>query len=163
MASGHIRVCTCLLYTSISANDTRIRGHVTLTKTADIDGDGQGDEIVPGVEFALYRSGETRDEDTLIAENLVTDENGTWTSENNEEDMFTDTDGQKKPFATGLPTGEYYFVETKATANTALNGEYHRLIIGDSDTGANGSLQTVTVVNKMYTACLLYTSITLRL
>ena len=136
----------------ISANDTRIRGHVTLTKTADIDGDGQGDEIVPGVEFALYRSGETRDEDTLIAENLVTDENGTWTSENNEEDMFTDTDGQKKPFATGLPTGEYYFVETKATANTALNGEYHRLIIGDSDTGANGSLQTVTVVNKMYTA-----------
>lgn len=136
----------------ISVDDTRIRGHVTLTKTADIDGDGQGDEIVPGVVFALYRAGETRDEDTLIAENLVTDENGTWTSENNGEDMFTDTDGQKKPFAAGLPTGEYYFVETKATADTALNMEYHRLTIGDSDTEANGSLQTVTVVNKVFTA-----------
>lgn len=113
-------------YYTIFIEDRRIRGHVELTKFVDSDGDGKGDEALKGVEFALYRVGF----DEPIAEDLTVDADGKWCSKNNIKDTFVDLDGEKRNFADGLPTGEYYFLETKATAATALNtGKaqfYHR-------------------------------------
>lgn len=135
-------------YYTIFIEDRRIRGHVKLTKFVDSDGDGKGDEALKGVEFALYRVGF----DEPIAEDLTVDADGKWCSKNNIKDTFVDLDGEKKNFADGLPTGEYYFLETKATAATALNTEKHSFIIGDSDTGAHGKTAEVTVLNESYAA-----------
>lgn len=156
---------------TIYVDDTRIRGHVELTKLVDLDGDGAGDKTVAGVEFSLYRVNGEQDvkagtansdqdtEDTLIASELTVDQNGKWTSKDNQTDTFMDTDGTQNPFATGLPTGTYYFVETKATFDTALHPGQHSFTIGDSDTGAHGKQEEVTVTNEVFHASVTLTKL----
>lgn len=130
---------------TITAKDTRIRGHVKLTKLVN---DSEKNKLA-NVEFSLYRV--NGKEDTKIASGLTTDENGEWTSEENTKDQFMEN-GEKVDFAKGLTTGSYYFVETKTTAGTTLNTDHHSFTIDDSDTGANGKLETVKVVNEVFAA-----------
>lgn len=144
---------------TITAKDTRIRGHVELTKSVD---DSEKSKLA-NVEFGLYRVNGEEDQkagtansnsdqaDTQIASGLKTDQDGQWISKGNKDDQFTEND-KKVNFATGLPTGNYYFVETKATAGTTLSKKHYAFAIGDSDTGANGKLETVNVVNEVFDA-----------
>lgn len=97
----------CNVSTESSSNqitmaDTRIRGHVTLQKVEE-----DTDIPVEGAVFDLYREG-TEDP---IAEQLVTDAEGKWTSIGD------------AVWSVGLEEGTYYFKEVKATAETVLDAE----------------------------------------
>ena len=110
-------------YPLLKVTDTRVRGHVELTKTLAQDNE-EGEEkdpvTLPDVQFSLYRKGETDDsEDTLIAENITTGADGTWTSAGNEE-KFEENNNQVA-FKYGLLPGDYYFKETRATADSQIN------------------------------------------
>ncbi|MEE0753118.1 SpaA isopeptide-forming pilin-related protein, partial [Frisingicoccus sp.] len=139
---------------TIKMTDTRIRGHVALTKAVK---DGKAGSVAD-VKFDLYyQTGSTPDvhRDKKVAENLTTDGNGVWVSTDNTADSFKDPSDQdaEVPFSKGLPTGDYYFVETKATADTALDSTTkHTFSIGDSDTQAHGKVVPIRVENTAFSA-----------
>lgn len=121
---------------SLMVSDQPIRGHVQLTKTMD-------KKSLAGVTFALYREAgsgvneEAEDEknDVLVAEGITTDENGFWTSEGSQL-SFAENSGDNGTLAKGLPSGSYYFVETKATADSVLDAATHA---GKFTIDANGN------------------------
>ena len=124
----------------ITAENKKIRAPFEITKKAESE-----DGIVSGIEFSLYSS-----DGTLMAEHLTTDENGLWSSQTSSESYTLD--GKIEEFAKGLPTGQYYLKETKASNNTALSEDKYEFTIGDSDTGAMDTLIPVEIINTMFTS-----------
>lgn len=98
-------------YSLINMVDPTIYGSVELTKISA----NQSKDSLAGVTFALYKEGEAND--ILIAEGLVTGEDGKWSS------ATSDLANQdtKNPLNEGLAVGSYYFKETGTLSNYCLN------------------------------------------
>lgn len=140
---------------SITIKNTRIRGHVSLQKAVEPGKSG----VVEGVEFSLYRQEGSKPDttdtskDEKIAERLTTNDQGLWTSKGNEADFFIAGEDKAAALSKGLPTGTYYFLETKATADTVLERKIPWVFtIEDSDQGAHGKTVDVLAENKAFAA-----------
>lgn len=131
----------------VAITDSRIRGHIKLEKGLTGSADG-----LEGVTFTLYRqTGATPvpANDTVITTAVVTNEDGEWTTQNNEATNASET---AKTLADGLPSGTYYFVETLATADsTLMTGSAGTALIVTSGT-TQPAVQTVPVTNSPFSA-----------
>lgn len=106
----------------IVMTDTVIRAQAELTKTR-IDLDGKAKTALEGAVFDLYRQkGENpdSDKDTLIARDLLTGDDGTWTTKGNE---TVRVDNPAETLAKGLTEGKYYFRETMAPKSAWLDAK----------------------------------------
>lgn len=118
---------------AVSMVDPLFRGHVTLKKMAnDRTTNPAGDESpLAGAVFSLYhdKTGDgVSDDDSLVAEGLTTDANGTWTSWNSsvkidpESDIYDAT--YRDTLGDGLIPGAYYFIETSAPSTVYDPGNW---------------------------------------
>ena len=118
---------------AVSMVDPLFRGHVTLKKMAnDQTTNPVGDESpLAGAVFSLYhdKTGDgVSDDDSLVAEGLTTDANGTWTSWNSsvkidpESDIYDAT--YRDTLGDGLIPGAYYFIETSAPSTVYDPGNW---------------------------------------
>ncbi|MFS6557754.1 hypothetical protein VPJ68_20220, partial [Parabacteroides distasonis] len=92
-----------------------------------------------------------------IASGLTTDENGIWTSAGNTQQYDSDGDGKADtPFSEGLTSGDYYFVETGATADSVLDSmTHHAFTIEGNETGrvtVQPDTVSLNVVNDAFAA-----------
>ena len=118
---------------AVSMVDPLFRGHVTLKKMAnDQTTNPAGDESpLAGAVFSLYHD-KTGDgvsvDDSLVAEGLTTDANGTWTSWNSfvkidpNSDIYDAT--YRDTLGDGLIPGKYYFIETSAPSTVYDPGNW---------------------------------------
>lgn len=129
---------------TIIAIDTKIRCPVSLTKVVERDGQR---EALAGVKFDLYQKTESG-EALLIATGITTNATGGWSSIGSTIPFEPGTPDYGKVLGFGLPAGDYYFVETETTADTALDATHHNFTVS-----SNGVPITVgPVVNKLFTA-----------
>ena len=118
---------------AVSMVDPLFRGHVTLKKMAnDQTTNPVGDESpLAGAKFSLYhdKTGDgVSDDDSLVAEGLTTDANGTWTSWNSAIKIDTKSDiydaTYRDTLGDGLIPGMYYFIETSAPSTVYDPGNW---------------------------------------
>lgn len=129
---------------TITMKDHIAKAQVELAKT--IEGGLPG--TVSGVEFSLCRKGAP---DALVAEGLVTGAAGIWTSVGSTV-VREDT---HEPLGDGLEVGEYYFVETKATDDTVLDGRHWEFAVANADDyDVSGAPLSVTATNAPFSASL---------
>ncbi len=130
---------------TIYAIDKKVRGHVALTKVRASD-----QAPLKGVMFDLYQV-VPDGEDLRIARNLETNEHGEWTSVGSER-LFEESVDAGKKLSTGLPKGDYYFLEVAATEDTALDRQTKHSFTITTDGEVAHPDKTGTIVNQMFTA-----------
>lgn len=118
---------------AVSMVDPLFRGHVTLKKMAnDQTTNPVGDESpLAGAKFSLYhdKTGDgVSDDDSLVAEDLTTDAEGTWTSWNSSVKIDPNSDiyvaTYRDMLGDGLIPGKYYFIETSAPSTVYDPGNW---------------------------------------
>lgn len=119
---------------AVSMVDPLFRGHVTLKKMANDRTTNPVGKKSPlaDAKFSLYYdvngNGKKDDGDSLVAEDLTTDDNGTWTSWNSSVEIDTESDiydaTYRDTLGDGLIPGKYYFIETSAPSTVYDPGNW---------------------------------------
>lgn len=119
---------------AVSMVDPLFRGHVTLKKMANDQTTKPVGKKSPlaDAKFSLYYdvngNGKKDDGDSLVAEDLTTDPNGTWTSWNSSVEIDTESDiydaTYRDTLGDGLIPGKYYFIETSAPSTVYDPGNW---------------------------------------
>ncbi|MBM6705574.1 Cna B-type domain-containing protein [Bifidobacterium pullorum subsp. saeculare] len=119
---------------AVSMVDPLFRGHVTLKKMANdrTTNPAGAESPLAGAVFSLYHDvngdGKKDNGDSLVAEGLKTDPNGTWTSWNSfvkidaKSDIYDAT--YRDTLGDGLIPGKYYFIETSAPSTVYDPGNW---------------------------------------